>query len=91
MTFLPAALSHVLLFRDVRDKIVAYKGKFIKVQEVRGASNANGTGFAVTLGPAPLLDKTNLIVGEVVEGLDVLMRISTLPKVKSSSTSPFFK
>jgi hypothetical protein len=39
---------------------VAYKGKFIKVQEVRGASNANGTGFAITLGPCPVLDKTNL-------------------------------
>ena len=61
------------------------------MQEVRGASNANGTGFAITLGPAPLLDKTNLIVGEVVEGLDIIKEISSLPKVKSSSTSPFFK
>jgi len=50
----------VLWCRDVRDKIVAYNGKFIEVQEVRGASNANGTGFAITLGACPLLDQTNL-------------------------------
>lgn len=49
-----------LLCRDVREKMVAYNGKFIKVQEVRGSGNANGTGFAITLGPCPLLDKTNL-------------------------------
>jgi len=77
--------------RDVRDKIVAYNGKFIEVQEVRGASNANGTGFAITLGACPLLDQTNLVVGEVVEGLDVVQKIAQLPKVKSSSQSPFFK
>ena len=48
------------LCRDVREKMVAYNDKFIKVQEVRGSGNANGTGFAITLGPCPLLDKTNL-------------------------------
>lgn len=70
---------------------MAYQGKFIKVQEVRGASNANGTGFAITLGPTPLLDKTNLVVGEVVDGLNVIEEIARLPRVKSSSSSPFFK
>ena len=70
---------------------MAYQGKFIKVQEVRGASNANGTGFAITLGPIPLLDKTNLIVGEVIEGLDIIQQISRLPRVKSSGSSPLFK
>ena len=79
------------LYRDVRDKIVAYQGRFIKVQEVRGASNANGTGFTITLKPTPLLDKTNLIVGEVIEGLEVVKQISALPKVKSSISSPFFR
>lgn len=77
--------------RDVRDKLVAYKGKFIKVQEIRAASNANGTGFAITLGPVPLLDKTNLVVGEVIQGFEVVQQMSSLPRVKSSSSSPFFK
>lgn len=81
----------VLICSDVREKMVAYNGKLIKVQEVRGKSNANGTGFAITLGPAPLLDDTNLVVGEVVEGLDVLQRVAKLPRVKSASNSPFFK
>ena len=77
--------------REVKEKMVAYNGKLIKVQEVRGKSNANGTGFAITLGPAQLLDTTNLIVGEIASGLDVVEKIAKLPKVKSSSNSPFFK
>lgn len=70
---------------------MAYQGRLIKVQEVRGSSNANGTGFAISLGPTPLLDKTNLIIGQVTEGLEVVERISKLPRVKSSSKSPFFQ
>lgn len=77
--------------RDVRERMVAYQGKLIKVQEVKGAGNANGTGLAITLKPSPLLDRTNLVIGEVVEGLDVVEKISKVPKVKSSSQSPFFK
>lgn len=76
---------------EVKEKTVAYNGKLIKVQEVKGKSNANGTGFAITLGPAPLLNDTNLIIGEVEEGMDVLKRISQIPRVKSASNSPFFK
>lgn len=70
---------------------MAYQGKLVKVQEVRGAGNANGTGLAITLKSAPELDRTNLIIGEVTGGLDVVEEISKLPKVKSSSGSPFFK
>ena len=70
---------------------MAYQGKFIKVQEVRGASSANGTGFAITLRPAPVLDTTNLIIGKVVGGEDVVEKIARLPKVKNASWSPFFK
>ena len=70
---------------------MAYKGKFIKVQEVKGSGNANGTGLAITLNAAPELDRTNLIIGEVTEGLDIVEQISKLPKVKSSKQSPFFK
>lgn len=70
---------------------MAYQGKLIKVQEVRAAGNANGTGFAITLKSAPELDRTNLVIGEVTDGLDVVEQISQLPKVKASSSSPFFK
>ena len=37
-----------------------------------------------------MLDKTNVIVGEVTQGLDVLNAVAALPTVKDNSASPFF-
>ena len=36
------------------------------------------------------MDRTNVVVGEVVQGLDVLNAIAALPTVKDNSASPFF-
>ena len=43
----------------------------------------------MTLGPAPALDDTNLIVGRVVEGMAVLEQLAKLPVVRDNSGSPF--
>lgn len=51
------------------------------VQNVAGEA-PNGTGFAITTGPAPALDKTNLVVGRVVEGMDVVAALQKLPFAK---------
>ncbi len=40
---------------------------------------------------APQLDATNLVVGRVVEGMDVVRGIAALPTVKSNTASPFFR
>jgi peptidyl-prolyl cis-trans isomerase B (cyclophilin B) len=51
----------------------------------------NGTGFALTVGPAPELDGKYLIVGRIVDGQQVVQDLSELPVVKDNSNSPFFK
>jgi cyclophilin family peptidyl-prolyl cis-trans isomerase len=40
---------------------------------------------------APSLDKTNLVVGKVVDGFDVVKQISGLPTVKDNRSSPYFR
>ncbi len=50
---------------------MAYRGKLVTVQEALGES-PNGSGFVITLGAAPGLDATNLVVGRVVGGMDLV-------------------
>ena len=71
-------------------KLKAIKGKLVNVLERSGVA-PNGTEFAITTGGAPELDDTNLIVGRVVEGMDIVSSLSKLPVVKNNSSSPFFQ
>jgi peptidyl-prolyl cis-trans isomerase B (cyclophilin B) len=53
----------------------------------------NGTGFTITLNAEPTLDATNLVVGRVVEGLEVVQAIGALPYARprdSAYDAPFF-
>ena len=57
--------------RETKEKLVAYRGKLVTVQEPLGEA-PNGSGFVITLGAAPGLDATNLVVGRVVGGMDLV-------------------
>lgn len=74
-----------------KERLVSMNGKFVKVADPP-PPGPNGTAFAVTVAPGAgaVLDRTNVVVGEVVEGLDVLNAIAALPTVKDNSASPFF-
>lgn len=69
-------------------KLVAQAGKLVNVTEKTGVI-PNGTGFCITFGAAPQLDGSNLVVGRVVDGFDVLSRLEAIPVVKDNSKSPF--
>ena len=61
-----------------KERLVAMGGKLVTVRD-RGAPRPNGTGLTFTLAPAPELDGLNVVVGRVVEGLDVLAALGELP------------
>ena len=77
--------------RNISQRVVAVKGKLVSVEREEGAERPNGTGFAITTGPAPELDGRNIIVGKVVQGEDIVQRISQLPKNKPNTSSPYFQ
>lgn len=76
--------------QETKEKLVAYRGKLVTVQENIGEM-PNGTAFAITLRPARALDATNLVVGKVIEGLDVVKALAQLPTVQNNSDSGYVK
>jgi peptidyl-prolyl cis-trans isomerase B (cyclophilin B) len=81
--------------RPVKERLVAVGGKLVTLTSQAGEA-PNGSAFCVTLGPAPDLDKTNLIVGRVVPGSAaserVLQALAALPvnKPREGIQKPFF-
>ena len=81
-----------------KERLVSMNGKFVTVKDPP-PPGPNGTGFVVTVSggnsdtpgeTAAILDRTNVVVGTVLEGMDVVEAIAALPTVKDNSSSPFF-
>jgi peptidyl-prolyl cis-trans isomerase B (cyclophilin B) len=83
---------NVLPMKDLqsKEKLTAIDGKFVTVSQTFGL-RPNGTEIFITTGPASNLDETNLLVGRVVSGMDVVERLQKLPRVKNNTNSPFFQ
>ena len=75
----------------MKERLVAYQGKLVTVVEQLGGAIPNGSGWVVTTAPAPALDSTNLVVGHVTQGFDVVQQIAALPVVRANKGSPFLK
>lgn len=73
-----------------KTRLVAINGKFVNVEEPRKGA-PNGTAFVITMAPAPELDDTNLVVGTLREGRELVERLSELKVSSNRSDSAFFK
>ncbi|KAK9091164.1 hypothetical protein Sjap_024341 [Stephania japonica] len=71
-------------------KLVAKRGRLEVDSEEVGVS-PNGTEFVISIRDAPELDKSTLVIGRVVDGMDVVERISQVKTVQENSSSPYFR
>ncbi|XP_057951647.1 peptidyl-prolyl cis-trans isomerase CYP26-2, chloroplastic [Malania oleifera] len=71
-------------------KLVARKGRLeIDEEEVKAAPN--GTEFAIATRDSPELDASALVVGRVLEGMEVVERIGLVKTVQENTGSPYFR
>lgn len=68
--------------------LVAREGELEIGQEEVG-TDPNGTEFVIATMDSPELDTSALVVGRVVEGMDVVERIGRVETVKDNTTSPY--
>ncbi|KAG6484867.1 hypothetical protein ZIOFF_053392 [Zingiber officinale] len=71
-------------------KLVAREGKLeIDAEEIR--KDPNGTEFVIVVKDSPELDASTLVIGRVVEGMDVVEKISKVKTVQENTSSPYFR
>ncbi|GMH21882.1 hypothetical protein Nepgr_023725 [Nepenthes gracilis] len=73
-----------------KQKLVARKGKLEIDQEEEGME-PNGTEFVIATKDSPELDASALVVGRVLQGMDVVQRIGQVKTVQENSSSPYFR
>lgn len=78
------------LIRPPSTKIVAREGR-IEVEEEDGEMGPNGTEFVIATKDSPEMDAAALVVGRVVDGMEVVERIAGVSAVKDNSGSPYFR
>ncbi|KAK1279750.1 Peptidyl-prolyl cis-trans isomerase CYP18-3 [Acorus gramineus] len=71
-------------------KLVARKGK-LEIDEEEVGTNPNGTEFVITTKDSPELDNSTLVVGRVLEGMEVVEKISKVTTVNENTSSPYFR
>lgn len=89
----PGLVSFVVRNKEdlvTKEKLVASKGRLITVTETFGEI-PNGSSWCITTKAELSLDSTNVIVGRVVSGQEVVDAIAALPRVKNNESSPFFQ
>ncbi|KAL6848308.1 hypothetical protein ACP4OV_022436 [Aristida adscensionis] len=73
-----------------KPKLVAKAGK-LEVEEEQVGVAPNGTEFVITTGEAPELDASAVLVGRVLDGMDVVAKIAAVPTVRDNAGSPYFR
>lgn len=73
-----------------KTKLVARKGKLEFDQEEVGTA-ANGTEFVISTKDSPELDASALVVGRVLEGMEVVERLGQVKTVQENTSLPHFR
>ncbi|KAL2621844.1 hypothetical protein R1flu_002049 [Riccia fluitans] len=73
-----------------KPRLVARNGKFVMVEE-ESRPDPNGTEFSIAIADSPELDASNLVVGRVVDGWDVLNQMAQVKVVQENTSSPYFQ
>ncbi|PIA39621.1 hypothetical protein AQUCO_02600222v1 [Aquilegia coerulea] len=71
-------------------KLVARQGK-LEIDEEEVGTSPNGTEFVISTKDSPELDASSLVVGKVLDGMDVVEKIAQVKTVQENSTSPYFR
>lgn len=71
-------------------KLVARGGK-LEIDQEEVGKDVNGTEFTIALKDSPELDPSALVIGRVLEGMDVVERIGQVKTVKENTSSPYFR
>jgi peptidyl-prolyl cis-trans isomerase B (cyclophilin B) len=71
-------------------KLVARKGK-LEIDQEEVGTDPNGTEFVIATKDSPELDASSLVVGRVLEGMEVVEKIGQVKTVQENTTSPYFR
>ena len=71
-------------------KLVAREGK-LEIDEEEVKPTPNGTEFIIATKDSPELDESALVVGRVLEGMEVVERIGKVKTVQENTSSPYFR
>lgn len=73
-----------------KQKLVARNGKLVIDEEEIG-KDPNGTEFVISLKDSPELDASTLVIGKVLEGMEVVEKMSQVKTVQENTSSPYFR
>ncbi|KAM5571072.1 peptidyl-prolyl cis-trans isomerase CYP26-2, chloroplastic [Rosa sericea] len=71
-------------------KLVARKGK-LEIDQEEVGTTPNGTEFVISTKDSPELDASTLVVGRVLEGMEVVERLGQVKTVQENTSSPYFR
>ncbi|KAL8230770.1 hypothetical protein R6Q57_000548 [Mikania cordata] len=73
-----------------KQKLVARNGKLVIDEEEIG-KEPNGTEFVISTKDSPDLDASTLVIGKILEGIEVVEKIAQVKTVQENTSSPYFR
>ncbi|XP_038999396.1 peptidyl-prolyl cis-trans isomerase CYP26-2, chloroplastic-like [Hibiscus syriacus] len=73
-----------------KQKLVARNGK-LEIDQEEVGTEPNGTEFVISIKDSPELDASALVIGRVLDGMEVVKRIGQVKTVQENTGSPYFR